>query len=227
MIQVIVQSALASDPAEAVFLRFQETCMDLLTYNVVGDFRNIMRSGERWASGCDWKNHEKVCYVHSRNDVIVDVRFEYLLFGDFTYQYAPGTLERLMIVGCNQRYMLVTRLLPRCALHVSFSMNYIHGPIDLATLPADLVTFYVDNNEMSGSLDFTLLPRSLETLSLTGNGIHFEGAVYDNLPEGLRNIDLYGTSVTRVQNIHGESDAVSGVFRGLEGSGERLVCAVC
>ena len=97
----------------------------------------------------------------------------------------------------------VAHMLPRGLEYLDISRTQVmHGSLDTANLPPNLVRIGLQRNALRGEVDFTVLPGALEQLNLQGN--KFSGSVdLTSLPRALQYL-LVGRN-----NFSGELDLQS------------------
>mmetsp|Transcript_34166 Transcript_34166/g.53420 ORF Transcript_34166/g.53420 Transcript_34166/m.53420 type:complete len:228 (-) Transcript_34166:70-753(-) len=120
--------------------------------------------------------------------------------GNFLVGYLPPSTTGIQVSTSGQKYQLITRALPKYAVQVDFSYNYLFGGIDLQTLPLKLVELNLQQNSLSGSLSFFHLPSRIQVINLSENRILESGQnIYvGEIPESLRRVNLRETPIRHV-----------------------------
>ena len=166
-------------------------------------YRNKSQHVCKWNNGSDVRvNPPFLGGVECTNFLVTKVYYENSRKGHFNIHYLPPTVKDLQIIHCNQRYKVLTRMLPRDAERIDISRNAIFGTIDLRSLPLKTQHFLANDNRISSIEPLIDLPKSLVCVSLKANDIHQSAVFCDarSIPEVI-SIHLEGNKIKKSRNI--------------------------
>ena len=82
--------------------------------------------------------------------------------------------------------------------------NRLTGTVDLTKLPTTIQYLYLDGNKFDGSVTIYNVPQSLQYLDLHNNNIvQDELCIIGKLPNGLQSIRLSGNKIHRIVDAEG------------------------
>ena len=179
-------------------INMQAVLMDLF-------FENIdPNSLEKISHGNTTKHFEKWEFQPSFNieldfQAVTYVRICCKKVGNFRIDYLPNSVERLMILDCEQSGTVKTRLFPRNLVFINLRENALYGTIDLQTLPEKLEHLELGNNQLTGPIYLFRIPKTMNVLSLSNNAIKQETIFYDDLPNHMSSLSLIGNEIGKIQ----------------------------
>mmetsp|Transcript_11601 Transcript_11601/g.17573 ORF Transcript_11601/g.17573 Transcript_11601/m.17573 type:complete len:243 (-) Transcript_11601:14-742(-) len=138
---------------------------------------------------CSWKG------VFCQNGVVKRLESEGNSFYQVTsLDYLPPTIRRIDFSNKPIDRIMHTRRLPHELRLLRVYRCKVHGRLDLCSLPEHCVEVHLRSNSLSGNLDLSCLPQSLEVLDLSYNLFLRVLIINSLLPRGLREVHIYSSS---------------------------------
>ena len=149
----------------------------------------------------DLRYREKGVIVWSADGLARAIEMRHCTPGNIHVENLPHSVQKVSITSCSQHYKVNTRLLPRECILFNMSYNRIYGTVNLCELPPKIVAFHLQHNYIKEPVRLYNLPDSLHTIYLHANRIKQRVVFYEDLPEGMKKIDLQDNQIKKVENI--------------------------
>ena len=186
-------------------LQYQLGCMRAFLPENRTSFLNFYAKELKIRQVCTWPKTEK-CTIECIDGLIDQIKSDSVWEGAIRLSFVPSSVKVLKIDNCRQYSQVNTRLLPRCALHISLVNNLYFGRLYLRFLPWELEHLNVSRNKFRGLLDLTDVPYTLIYLDLSHNKFTQETLYYTHLPDALR-VFAHGNRIRNARSLYpGQGD---------------------
>ena len=148
------------------------------------DDKGNYKDVSEWASS----GSVQVVFVDDR---VTQIEFKWMAYTDkqFPFAFIPPLVTSFSLIGCSLHGTLETAVLPQNLLHLNVRTNKLHGPLNFKGFPRKLQILSIGGNCFSGNCALGELPSTLVRFAANDN--YFEGELsLNDLPEALESLEV-------------------------------------
>ena len=163
-----------------------QALMEMLVDGMVEELEDpVLDSAGNYMEVCKWFN------VHCTADRVIEVVFHScdMCKKPFPFEFIPPLVEVLEFTSCHLHGTLDTAALPQNLVYCNVFDNALHGTLNFKDFPKNSETIIISSNNFDGSLALSELPDSVVIFRARFNS--FNGNLsLDALPSSMRDLNV-------------------------------------